>query len=206
MIPDLKALWDSFLITDLERFKQPVAAILAARDRYAAVAETTGVPWQVIGVIHQRECSGDFNCHLHNGDPLAARTVDEPAGRPTAGNPPFTWDVSAVDALSYDGFLHLDLWSDVPTALYRIERFNGLGYRSHNLLSPYIWAGTDRYTKGKYGSDGHFDPELVDQQPGCAGMLRLLSFGVVPNADPTPSVAPGGVVITPEFGAQETIS
>ncbi len=45
------------------------------------VAEKTGVPWELIGAIHFRESSLDFNKCLHNGDPLGQKTVRVPAGR-----------------------------------------------------------------------------------------------------------------------------
>ena len=69
------------------------------RARYDKVAAIAKVPWYVVGAIHSLECNCNFECHLHNGDPLTARTVHVPKGRPIAGNPPFTWEESAVDAL-----------------------------------------------------------------------------------------------------------
>src|SRR5690242_19094614 len=71
--------------------------------RYQKVQAATGVPAHVIGIIHQREASGRFDWHLHNGDPLSARTYHEPPGRPPTGGPPFTWEVSATDALTMPG-------------------------------------------------------------------------------------------------------
>jgi len=34
-----------------------------------------------------------------------------------------------------------------------------------------VWAGTDQYVSGKYVRDGVYDPNVVDQQLGCAGLL-----------------------------------
>jgi lysozyme family protein len=39
------------------------------------------VPWYVIAVIHNMECGLDFTEHLHNGDPLACRTINDPPKR-----------------------------------------------------------------------------------------------------------------------------
>jgi lysozyme family protein len=39
------------------------------------------VPWYVIAVIHNMECGLDFTEHLHNSDPLARRTINDPPGR-----------------------------------------------------------------------------------------------------------------------------
>ena len=172
--PDLSALWESMVLTDSARFAAPCAAIQLAQSRYSAVEARTGVPWIVIGCLHQRESSGNFNCHLSNGDPLTGRTVHVPAGRPTAGCPPFPWEESAVDALSYEGLAGLK-W-DLLSTLYRIERFNGLGYRQHGIYSPYLWAGTNHYAQGKYASDGVYEDHISDHQPGCAGMLSVLRY------------------------------
>ena len=54
-------------------------------------------PWFFLGVIHAMESRFNFERHLHNGDPLSARTVRVPKGFPKAGNPPFTWEVSAEE-------------------------------------------------------------------------------------------------------------
>src|SRR5688572_21143928 len=78
------------------------ARLVSGRARYGAVSDATGVPWHVIAVIHCMEASLKFNCHLHNGDPLSARTVQVPAGRPLHGQPPFTWEASATDALTLE--------------------------------------------------------------------------------------------------------
>ena len=52
-----------------------------------------------------------------------------------------------------------------------LERYNGLGYAARGKPSPYIWSGTDQYVSGKYVRDGVYDARVVDQQPGCAGLL-----------------------------------
>jgi lysozyme family protein len=52
-----------------------------------------------------------FTQHLHNGDSLTRRTVNEPVGRPKTGQPPFAFDASALDALEYNGFTTWSDWS-----------------------------------------------------------------------------------------------
>lgn len=147
--------------------------IAANQARYAAVGEPLGIPWYFIGLIHCMECSLRFDQHLHNGDPLTARTVQVPAGRPTTGQPPFTWEDSATDALTYEGFANQADWS-LPALLYRLEKYNGFGYRNHGINTPYLWSFSNQYTKGKYGSDGNWSPDLVSQQCGAATLLRSL--------------------------------
>lgn len=167
------ARWNACKITDPGRFGWAVKGCLANKIRYQVVERQTRVPWAVVAVIHCREASFNFKAHLHNGDPLSARTVHVPAGRPFTGVPPFTWEASAVDALVYDHFAGKTDWS-ISTTLDRLEAYNGVGYRKRGLPSPYLWAGTDQYVSGKYVEDGIFSASTVDQQPGCAGILKLL--------------------------------
>src|SRR4051812_28672306 len=171
-------LWDTCEIRPVQRASAAAIAdrIVAHRGRYEAAGSPLGIPWYVVGIIHQLEASGDFTKHLHNGDPLTARTVQEPAGRPETGRPPFTWEFSAKDALVGDG---LSSWHDwtVSGTLFRFETFNGFGYRKPeiNIPTPYLWSFSNHYTKGKYTSDRHYDPSAVSAQCGTAVLLRLLA-------------------------------
>ena len=105
------------------------ARVVAGQARYETVSAATGVPWFVIGIIHSLEGSSNFKTHLHNGDPLTARTIHVPKGRPITGQPPFTWEDSAVDALKFDNLAGSTKWS-LPSTLFRLEGFNGFGYRT----------------------------------------------------------------------------
>lgn len=172
---DNKQLYD-ILIVDPNRIERVEAIVRRIRDgqhRYEAVAEALNMPWQPIAVIHYRESGMSFNRHQHNGDPLTARTVHVPAGRPIKGTPPFLWEESAIDALTMKGFDKVTDWSIGPM-LDLLEKYNGLGYRKKGLPSPYIWSYSQNYHKGKYVADGKFDPEAVDQQCGVAVLLKQL--------------------------------
>jgi lysozyme family protein len=172
--------------------------IVAGRSRYETVAAKTGVPWFVIALIHTMECGGSWKQHLHNGDPLAAKTVNVPAGRPE-GDPPFTWEASAIDALTYDGLASETDWS-LPRVLYRLEKYNGLGYRKRCQPTPYLWAGSSIERPGKYVADGKFDRAAVSKQLGAAAILkRLVERGYV-SFDGTSAVAQ---VPTPEVASAE---
>ncbi|MFG1389094.1 hypothetical protein [Xanthobacter versatilis] len=170
--------------------------IVARRARYEAVSKITRVPWQVIGVIHAMECGLDFGAHLHNGDPLTARTVQVPKGRPVAGSPPFAWEDSAIDALRYDGLDKVTDWSPEHTA-YVLEGYNGWGVRKYHpeVLSAYLWSYSNHYTRGKYVRDGVWDPNAVSGQCGAMVLLsrvRALSAaaGTPPPADYVPTSPP----------------
>jgi lysozyme family protein len=99
-----KQLWETMSerpewTSKIERAAQ---GILKSKAEYRTVEAMTGVPWFVVGLIHTMESGGDFKTHLHNGDPLSARTSNVPAGRPSTGIPPFSWSESAADAIRHD--------------------------------------------------------------------------------------------------------
>jgi lysozyme family protein len=149
--------------------------IRANQPRYEAVGGPLGIPWYAVGLIHAMEASLNFGAHLHNGDPLTARTVHVPAGRPTTGKPPFTWEQSATDALVEQGFGAWKDWS-VPGILFKLEGYNGFGYRQYHpdVLSPYLWSFSNHYTRGKYVGDGTFSATAISAQCGAAVLLKLL--------------------------------
>jgi lysozyme family protein len=153
-----------------------VDRVLAHRLRYEAVGKPLGTPWWIIGAIHAMESGLNFRTHLHNGDPLTQRTVQVPSGRPKEGNPPFTWEVSATDALTLHGFHVWRDWS-VAGALYKAEEYNGWGVRRFHAASgptAYLWSHTNQYLGGKYVKDGVWSATAKSLQPGVAAMLRLM--------------------------------
>jgi lysozyme family protein len=176
------------------RLTRPFSAIsdqlIAAKSRYLAVEAKTGVPWFVIASIHMRESSRSFSGVLHNGERIIGtnrQTRLVPKGR----GPFATWEDAAVDALvNCPPYAARNTDWSIGGTLTMLEQYNGLGYAAKGLPSPYVWAGTDQYVKGKYVSDGKFDPNAVDAQPGCAGMILAIMAADV-------SVKFGGVVKPP---------
>jgi len=181
--PDLRAEYEQlFQTAQLRPDRGPEVQKLVGRmthpdtwARYEQVATATGVPPHVIALIHAMEAGLDFTTHLHNGDPLTARTVQVPSGRPQDGQPPFTWEESARDALTLK---KLPLWTDWSLAglAYVLEGYNGFGYRLHHpeVKSPYLWSATTAYTAGKYIGDGSWSATTVSKQCGAMALLRRL--------------------------------
>lgn len=187
-------------VRDVER---TVSALLQDQDRYARVGVELGVPWCVVAVIHCMEASRDFTRHLHNGDPLRARTVHVPAGRPRTGNPPFSWEESAQDALTLRGMTAKTDWSLAGT-LHQIEGYNGWGYRLYHphVLSPYLWCFSGHYTSGKYVGDGTWSDTAVSKQCGAAVLLRRLAeMEQIEFAD-QPAPAPAAVPLIVRYSAK----
>lgn len=162
-------------ITRIMLHQDQYLAVEKAVTRLADGAVIGTVPWYVIALIHNLECSLNFGQHLHNGDSLARPTHNDPAGRPPGWldfpEEQRTWLRSAVDALRYDRLDQYTDW-DVARICYCFETFNGWGYRGHGIHSPYLWAGTQHYTRGKYVRDGVYASEAVSEQIG-SGVLLL---------------------------------
>ena len=148
--------------------------LLAGKDRYKGIAsDTPGMPWYFVGIIHGMEAGYRFNGHLHNGDPLTARTVNVPAGRPPLGHPPFTWEESARDALTFEA-LTAETDFSIARILYFFEKYNGFGYRAHGIPSPYLWGYSTWYSGGKFVADHLFSRTAVSDQAGAAVVLKAL--------------------------------
>ena len=75
-------------------------------------------------------------------------------------------------------------WKDwsIGGTLYKLEKYNGWGYRSRHphVLSPYLWSFSNHYSKGKYVADGRWSESAVSQQAGAAVILRRMAeMGVI---------------------------
>ena len=161
--------------TQFNKIDKLVDLIISNRSRYKNVANNSGVPWYFIAAIHNMESSQNFSKHLHNGDPLSARTKHVPSGRPKKGNPPFTWEESAVDALKLRKLHKVKEWS-LSRLLYELEGYNGWGYRLYHphVLSPYLWSFATHYKSGKYIADGTWSDTAKSRQCGAVVLIKRL--------------------------------
>ncbi|MBD2616350.1 hypothetical protein H6G94_34855 [Nostoc punctiforme FACHB-252] len=180
--PEYQKLWDSCEIKPdkLSTTQNIVAKISGDRLRYEVLQQKINVPWYFVAVIHNMESSLNFTKHLHNGDSLKKRTINEPSGRPLADpikgwQVGYTWEESAIDALTMKEFNRVKDWS-LPAQLWQLERYNGFGYRKYHpeVLTPYLWSGTNHYSKGKYVADGKWDANAISEQIGIAALLKVL--------------------------------
>ena len=185
-------LWNTMVIKDSVKpiINSIINKIVANKDKYVQVQNLTKskVPWYIISIIHTLECNGDFTRYLYNGDKIAnGKTTNVPAGRPVDGIP-MTWIDTAADSLNdrpwYD-------WSNEGSCFF-FENYNGWGYKLyHNIPSPYLFSGTSVYLKGKYTTDGKFDPNAVSQQIGAAAILKqmqlmnLIENIIIPSNNPS---------------------
>ena len=174
----------------------------AAKARYQAVEKKTGVPWWFIAVTHERESSQNWTRSLAQGDPWNRVSTHIPKGR----GPFNSWEDAAYDALvKCHPFAAKNKDWSIGGSLAMLEKYNGLGYASKGLPSPYIWAGTNQYVRGKYVADGVYDPNHVDTQLGCAGLLMRMNVFGKPTSVPTSttttvSTGAGAVAAATYFG------
>lgn len=190
---DYSNLYASCRLTDdprkLKELDSVCRVALANQCFYSTVEKFVSIPWPVIAAIHFRESGQNFKCHLHNGDPLSARTVHIPAGRPAKGAPPFTWIDSACNALT--GRVQPPAW-DLAGCLEFMEYYNGGGYQKRGVNTPYLWDYTDAYTSGLFVADGTFDPTKKESRPGAAAILKTLEAkGVSLDFTALVAVSPG---------------
>lgn len=155
----------------LEEVRRLGLRILANKNRYEAISITTGVPWYVIGAIHNKEASLDFKAYLGNGERIIGtgqKSTIVPIGR----GPFKTFEEGAIEALGnrkgYD-------WSLGPM-LYWCEKYNGLGYRKHGIPSGYLWAATTVYVKGGFPRDHVWSDEHVVKNPGIAAVFKVMNI------------------------------
>jgi lysozyme family protein len=185
------ARWAKAKLTRSSEFVPVAKRLVTYKPRLQAMERKTNVPWFVIAVIRQRECGMDaaWACNIANGQRWDKVTTIVPKGR----GPFKSWEQAAEDALR-NCHPYAAKWTDwsVGGMLTLLEQYNGLGYANRGRPSPYIWSGTDQYVKGKYIRDGVYDPEAIDKQLGCAGLIKAMM-------ELDPSISFKGVRLTNEL-------
>ena len=85
----------------------------------------------------------------------------------------------------------LDKWTDwsIPGILYQFELYNGMGYRRRGINSPYVWSFSNNYSKGKFTSDGIYDPNAISKQCGAGVILRRMKELLIISDSSTDRIA-----------------
>jgi lysozyme family protein len=140
--------------------------LTATMNRILNIAKQVDVPPELFAGIWYREASFDPSKVLQNGDPIGQVTTHVPKGLLF-----HSFEESAVAAFNDFAPLkaRLDLHfssTDKGAIATFAEHYNGLGYRTHGLSSPYVFAGTTKYTGGLFTGDGQLDPKVKDQRVG----------------------------------------
>jgi len=173
---DYARLWSTMSLRSdwTQRATDAAKRIFSNKNNYHSVESLTGVHWFVVALIHQMESDLDFGTHLHNGDPLTARTCNEPVGRPLSGRPPFLWSDSAADAIRFDKLDQVPQWT-LERVAFQLEKYNGFRSRTeHRINTPYLWSGTLHYDRGKFVRDNVWSDTVASKQVGAMPILRQL--------------------------------
>jgi lysozyme family protein len=163
--------------------KETAQSIIGHKERYLDVEKLTKVPWKLIAILHYRESGCDFNTYLGNGQRLDRVTTIVPKGR----GPFSSFKEGAIDALRLEGMLQQTKW-EIEHILFYAHKFNGFA-KVYGANTPYLWSGTQHYTKGKFIADGEFDENAVDSQLGCALILAAINY--LESKEQKPVVKPG---------------
>lgn len=182
----MKQLWDTMVVHDnvidgngriiISDVKGKIEVIvdkmIAGKLIYQQVAYAFPNPikWYHICPMHQMEGELNFNTYLGNGQSIFKKTTIVPKGR----GPFSSFYYGAIDAIRYDKLDKIMDWS-IGNTLTVFTGFNGFGYYLYRgINTPYVFSGTNHYTKGKYVSDGKYDPNCVSAQIGIAPIFKRL--------------------------------
>lgn len=152
------------------------ARVAEARDRalinkpaYFNAAHKTGIAWGFFAATHWLEASCNPACQILNGQRWDTVTTIVPKGKGPFAN----WEEAALYAVRYMN-LTTEKADTLEELLHILEAYNGMGYQLHGINSPYLCSGTNLYSKGKYVSDGNYDPNAISAQVGCIPLLKAL--------------------------------
>ena len=171
-----QSLWDHMTIKEGHRseIRLAIKRIAAYVDLYKEAERYTGVDWRITAILHYMESGCDVRRQILNGEYITRKTKKVPKGYgPWEG-----FAESCVDAYKRHPF-HKGM--TVAEVLYRMERFNGLGYIRKGIHSPYLWSYSNHYTSGKYIEKkilfkwvSLYKKNLVSRQIGAAILLKEL--------------------------------
>lgn len=179
---------------------------------YDPVFAKIGVPQVVQATICEREDGNDFSKSPAQGDPWNKVSTHVPRGI----GPFKSWEESAIYSWTVAdrlNVLSVPKWT-LPYFCFKMEGYNGFGYRAHRIRTPYVVGGSVLQEKGKYTSDGHYDSDHMDTQIGCLPIaLRMIELSpslalsdaiavvtdapsIIPQAGPVPQSLGGGLTGT----------
>jgi lysozyme family protein len=158
-------------ILRLNEAQDAAALLLRNKARFFDVNQKTGVPIAWAMASFEREASSDFRLSPAQGDPWNRVSKHVPKGR----GPFKSWTDAAIDAYRIDDLDEVGAgnWT-WARACFEGELFNGFGYRDHGIHSPYLWAGTNIYSRGLYTSDGRLNLSKKDSRLGIVPMMVAL--------------------------------
>lgn len=160
--------WNRAEITEQTRLDRGLQKVRPNYDEYRKISKQLGCSLFALICSHYREASCDLDRQILNGQPWDIKTSIVPKGEG-----PFNDFVESCER-GFEIKPEMENPNNIIDLLHFLERWNGWGYRRRGILSPYLWAGTNLYTKGYYTSDGNYSSRAVNKQLGCATLLKGL--------------------------------
>lgn len=195
LAPDYTTALERMQITRITAVEATAERLVTFIDagKYDAGCQATGVPVAWAAASFEREASSNFALNPAQGWPLDSKSKDVPYNGPFAD-----WTTAQIAAYEIDGLDKVGAanWT-WARACYEDEAFNGFGYRAHGIFSPYLGAGTNLYTEGKYVADGQWSPTAIDVQLGTIPiMLQIIRLRPkLALADAFPNAVGVGTII-----------
>lgn len=151
------------------------ASLIKDKGVYLQVEKLTSVPAAALMALAEREMTGNLHCYLGNGQRLTMRTTIVPLGRGPFPDTTEGFIAGCLDALHLDG---LDQVAGQPGGwslerfCYESEAWNGWGYRSRGIPSPYVFGATTVQRAGKFIRDHVFSATTMDPQLGTLALVE----------------------------------
>lgn len=139
---------------------------------YQQIADRTNVPAILIAAIHYRESGCDFKTTIKNGNTLptgetfidnAVKEIMNSEGRWLPFQEGIAMGKNTKNLLAMLQFA--ELWNGTACA----NRY--LIYNKPIRINPYIYAGTNLYTAGKFVADDDWSDTAPDRQPSIYYLL-----------------------------------
>lgn len=130
--------------------------------KYQSIADQTDLPIILIAAIHYREKGGNLNYSFRDGSNLNGKDFVADAVK----------TIKSGQWRDFQNAIGMGKGTRNLLAMLQFaELWNGTGCADFGRINPYLYAGTNIYSKGKYPYDGHWDPEWEDGQPGVLYLL-----------------------------------
>lgn len=133
------------------------------RAKYQSIADQTDLPVILIAAIHYRERGGNLAYSLRNGSKIGKENFVSDAVK----------TIKSGQWRDFQNAIGMGKGTRNLLAMLQFaELWNGTGCADKGRINPYLYAGTNIYTAGKYVADGKWSSTEEDQQ---AGVLYLLT-------------------------------
>ena len=169
-------------ITESELLQKIYSVYENNKDVYETISNQTNMPPELIAAIHYRESdvdyfSGEFNVYIQNGQVLGEETTLAPQNIYYEDfiSSAVDWFTGKAGIDYFSGLISdLKLSSDSKDLIAMAAFSNLYNGMNSNIISNYVYSGTNIYIKGMFVEDGKYDPNVVDKRPGTVAIIKYI--------------------------------